>query len=261
MFDYHMHSTVSFDGHDKAQDMVKAALDAGLKEICFTDHIDHQAEFMSPDWVYNVENYSKTYDCLSAPGLLIRKGMEFGISPDNAPQLTEDLTKRHYDFVIGSVHFCGNLDVYEKPFWQDKTPEVAYPMYLDKMLECVKAQEDFDVLGHLTYICKCRENPTKAALRYADYREVVDEILKILISKGKGMEMNTSGVDRCGFFLPEKEFFLRFKELGGQIVTVGSDAHTASRVGQYTFDACNILKDIFGYVCTFADRKPIFHKL
>ena len=73
--------------------------------------------------------------------------------------------------------------------------------------------------------------------------------------------MNTSGVDRCGGFLPTKDYFQRFKELGGEIVTVGSDAHTADRVGQYSYQACEIFKDVFGYVCTFEDRKPIFHKL
>jgi histidinol-phosphatase (PHP family) len=81
------------------------------------------------------------------------------------------------------------------------------------------------------------------------------------VSKGKGLEMNTSGVDRCGNFLPTADIVRRFRELGGEIVTIGSDAHAAKRVGQYAFDACEILRDIFGYVCTFEDRKPIFHKL
>ena len=75
------------------------------------------------------------------------------------------------------------------------------------------------------------------------------------------MEINTSGVDRVGDFLPSKAFLKRFKELGGEIVTVGSDAHDPSRVGQYTAEALEILKEIFGYVCTFERRKPIYHKL
>ena len=98
-------------------------------------------------------------------------------------------------------------------------------------------------------------------MSFQQHRELIDEILKELARKGKGMEINTSGVDRCGDFLPYDVYFRRFKELGGQIVTVGSDAHTASRVGQYADRACAILKDIFGYVCTFQDREPIFHKL
>ena len=73
--------------------------------------------------------------------------------------------------------------------------------------------------------------------------------------------MNTSGVDTCGSFLPTADFFRRFHELGGEIVTVGSDAHRCNRVGQYTFDACEILGGIFGYVCTFRNREPVFHKM
>ena len=92
-------------------------------------------------------------------------------------------------------------------------------------------------------------------------RPVNNEILKVLVAKGKGLEMNTSGVDRCGGFLPTADYFRRFRELGGEIVTVGSDAHRCDRVGQYSLEACEVLKDIFGYVCTFEDRKPIFHKL
>ena len=75
------------------------------------------------------------------------------------------------------------------------------------------------------------------------------------------MEINTSGVDRCGGFLPTADFFRRFKELGGEIVTIGSDTHNVERVGQYSREAAEILKEIFGYVCTFEGRQPIFHKL
>jgi len=133
--------------------------------------------------------------------------------------------------------------------------------YLEATLDCVKLHEDFDVLAHLTYIAKARSNPVSRPVPLAEHRELIDEILKVLARKGKGLEMNTSGVDRCGDFLPGEVYFRRFKELGGEIVTIGSDAHTADRVGEHTFRACELLKDIFGYVCTFEQRKPIFHKL
>ena len=90
---------------------------------------------------------------------------------------------------------------------------------------------------------------------------MLDEILKTLAAKGKGLEMNTSGVDRSVGFLPTIDFFRRFQELGGEIVTVGSDAHRCERVGQYCDTAEKLLGDIFGYVCTFQDRQPIFHKI
>ena len=85
--------------------------------------------------------------------------------------------------------------------------------------------------------------------------------MRILANKGIGLEVNTSGIDRIHTFLPDEPYLRRFKELGGEIVTIGSDAHTCDRVGQYTKEACDMIRDIFGYVCTFKDRKPIFHKL
>ena len=85
--------------------------------------------------------------------------------------------------------------------------------------------------------------------------------MKVLVHKGKGLEVNTSGMDACGDYLPGLEYLRRFRELGGEIVTVGSDAHHANRVGQYCLDACEMLREIFGYVCTFEERKPQFHRL
>lgn len=261
MFDFHMHSLVSFDGHDTAEAMVEAAAKAGLKEICFTDHIDYFANTQVQDWVFSNEAYSSAYDSLHHPEVKIRRGMEFGLKPYNATMLKEDLKRRPFDFVLGSVHFVDELDVYYPEYWDGKTIFEAEARYLQEVLDCVRVHKDFDVLGHLTYISKCRAHPSPRPVIYADHAEILDEILRILARKGKGMEINTSGVDRCGDFLPYAPYFRRFKELGGTIVTIGSDAHTASRVGQYSDRACEILKDIFGYVCTFENRQPIFHKL
>lgn len=260
MYDYHMHSIVSFDGHDQPETMVKAAIDAGLKEICFTDHIDR--EFAEKETqMFTAEDYAAAYDHLSSDKLLIRRGIEYGMRPGKQDFMDADLAMRNFDYVIGSVHYAEDIDVYFAPYWEGKTVEQACQVYLEHIYECVKCHDNFDVLGHLTYISKARANPTHELVPYPRHREIVDEILWLLAAKGKGMEMNSSGVDRCGGFLPTADYFRRFKELGGEIVTIGSDAHTADRVGQYSKEACEIMKDIFGYVCTFEGRKPIFHKL
>ena len=261
MFDYHMHSDVSFDGKNTGEEMALAAARAGLKEICFTDHIDHENGVEKEIMVFDTEVYNATYDSLEIPGLKIRKGLEFGLKPYNQEELARDLQRRHFDFVLGSVHFIDEMDVYLEPYWAGRDVKSAYRDFMEETLKCVRAHDGYDVLGHLTFISKGRANPTKELLRYEDHREITDEILRELARKGKGMEINTSGIDRCGGFLPTADFFRRFKELGGEIVTVGSDAHDISRVGQYSKEACGILKEIFGYVCTFEDRKPIFHKL
>ena len=261
MFDYHMHSVVSFDGHDRGLQMALAAKAAGLKEICFTDHLDYDPLGQMGVMAFDTAVYNAEYDALEVPGLKIRRGMEFGITVDNRKKFKEDLSRRHFDFVLGSVHFVDDLDVYYPKYWQDKTVWQAEHRYLEATLDCVRLHEDFDVLSHLTYIGKTDSHHAPRPVPYEEHRELIDEILKTLAAKGKGMEINTSGVDRCGGFLPTADYFRRFKELGGEIITIGSDAHTASRVGQYSAEACAIMKEIFGYVCTFEDRKPIFHKL
>lgn len=261
MFDYHMHSIVSFDGHDRGEALARAAADKGLTEICFTDHVDFDPLSPVQTMVFDVNTYNREYDNLEVPGLKIRKGMEFGLTDGNESLLLQRLSQRHYDFVLGSVHFVNGLDVYFKEYWEDKIPFDAQRLFLETTLQQVREHQDFDVLAHLTFLMKSPYNPVRAPLSYDAHREVLDEILLTLAQKGKGLEMNTSGVDRSVGFLPTIDFFRRFKELGGEIVTVGSDAHRSERVGQYCPEAAKMLGEIFGYVCTFQDRKPIFHKI
>ncbi len=257
MYDYHMHTRVSFDGHDTGLAMALAARERGLKEICFTDHIDYTPEM---DMVFDTAVYNAEYDALEVPGLLIRRGMEFGLTPDNCAQLKQDLNRRHFDFVLGSVHLVDGMDVYLAPYWVGKGYHEAIRLYLETTLEAVRIHGDYDVLGHLTFVSKARANPKQALLRYADHKSIMDEIMMELVKREKGMELNTSGIDRCGGPLPTLDYFQRFHELGGKIVTVGSDSHDTARAGQYTHEMTAELKKIFGYVCTFEDRRPIFHR-
>ena len=261
MFDFHIHSRVSFDGHDTGAQLAQAAVKAGLKEICFTDHRDFLRKTSEQTMLFDLDDYSAEYDSLEIPGLTIRRGVEYGLYNDNQARMKQELQQRSYDFVLGSVHFVDDIDVYFPEYWQGKTIWEAQRHYFETMLECVRVHEDFDVLAHMTYLHKGAGSPVKTPLPYEEHREIIDEILRILAAKGKGLELNTSGLDRCGGFLPTPDYFRRFKELGGEIVTVGSDAHRSDRVGQYSKDACQVLKEIFGYVCTFEGRKPVFHKL
>ncbi|HIT34465.1 MAG TPA: histidinol-phosphatase HisJ family protein [Candidatus Faecousia intestinigallinarum] len=261
MFDFHIHSTISFDGHDSPEEMLAAAEAAGLREICFTDHRDYAANTEQQTMLFDWQRYGQAYDCLESPKLKIRRGMEFGLKPDNVHVLEQDAAMRDFDFILGSVHFVEEQDVYFEPYWEGKTIFEAERRFLEETLRCVQVHKDYDVLAHLTFLSKARAHPLPQPIPYYRHREVADEILRTLAQKGKGLEMNTSGVDRCGDFLPGADYFRRFKELGGEIVTIGSDAHTAARVGQHTSKAGELLGAIFGYVCTFAGRQPIFHKL
>lgn len=261
MFDFHMHSRVSFDSTADPAAMVAAAEKAGLREICFTDHLDYDPLAAEQTMLFDTDAYNAAYDGLHSDSVKIFRGVEFGMLPDNRETFRRDLQRRHFDFVIGSVHFTGGLDPYFPKFWEGKTLDQAICANLQETLACVRTHDDFDVLGHITYIAKTKSNPVKQPVELATYQDLVDEIFKTLIAKGKGIEVNTGGVNICGAYLPEKEYLLRFKELGGRIVTVGSDAHDALRVGQYCREASRMVADIFGYVCTFCDRQPVFHKI
>jgi histidinol-phosphatase (PHP family) len=116
----------------------------------------------------------------------------------------------------------------------------------------------FDVFGHLGYIAKfC---PFEDALMaYSDYSGAIDELLKILVENGKGLEINTSGIKNTGAVMPEIPIARRFRELGSEIVTVGSDAHDEAAVGRAVEETMRQLASVgFKYVCAFDSRKPRF---
>lgn len=262
MFDYHLHSKLSFDSSEEPAEIVRVAENKGLSEICFTDHYDFNDVFLDEFTIFSVEDYKKALDCLQSDKVLIRRGVEAGLTPRNQKEIEKILKMYDFDFVIGSIHFVGGYDPYYKEFWDHNDDiDAAFEKYFLQVKNCVNLHDNFDVLGHLNFICKSPNMPVKKDFNYNDYIDICDEIMKILVKKGIGIEINTSGVDAIGDFLPSIDFVKRFRELGGEIITVGSDSHNTERVGQYVNEALGIAKEVFGYVCTFDKRKPIFHKL
>ena len=261
MFDYHLHSTVSYDGHGTSEEMIASARSAGLKEICFTEHLDYQHCIPRAQTTYTLEAYHSAHAPQCDADLCVRHGVEVGLTPWNQQEIARDVAAYPYDFVLGSVHFIDDEDPYLHPYWVGRDPLQAEKQYFEELLTCVALHNDFDVLGHLTYISKCKAHPCPRIIPLAVYRDYIAQIMTTLISKGKGIEVNTSGMDRIGDFLPGADYLRLYKELGGEIVTIGSDAHAIDRVGQYSDRALAMLKEIFGHVCTFQNRKPEFHRL
>ena len=94
MFDYHMHSMVSFDGKEKPEDMIRAAEAAGLKEICFTDHIDFDPRAKEQTMFFTLEDYSAAYDHLTSDKLKIRRGLECGMISDRPELMVQTVAQR-----------------------------------------------------------------------------------------------------------------------------------------------------------------------
>ena len=261
MFDFHMHSKVSMDSETEPCDMIAAAERLGLCEICFTDHYDFLEGKTVEEVAFRIEDYDNAYRGATSEKLKIRYGVEMGLSPTNAPDIAEVLKKKDFDFIIGSLHYVDGYDPYFKEYWTGLTVKEAYKKYLDRLYECVLVHEDYDVLGHLTYVAKSPVNPTHEPLLYEDFPEVIDRILSEVLRRGKGIEVNTSGIDRIGEPLPSRRILERYYELGGRIVTVGSDAHVPENLGRHINKVLGLIKEIFGGVYTFEKRTPVFHKL
>ena len=259
--DYHLHTSVSFDSSATVDQMIGAAELAGLDEICVTDHFDYNDIPSMPSKRFSIESYRNAYDSTPASRVKLKRGVEAGLTPINTAEIAALSDCYPFDFIIGSVHFVGGYDPYQKEYWQDISVEEGFTKYLNGVLACARVHDSFDVLGHINYACKSPNIPVMKYSSYLDHSDLCDEIMREVIKRGKGIEINTSGVDRVGNFLPSREHIKRFRELGGEIITVGSDAHDPSRVGQYISEATEIAKNIFGYVCTFENRKPIFNKL
>ena len=260
MFDFHMHSNVSKDGKAAPEEMVAAAERCGLREICFTDHLDRKVGRPEHN-VFAQEDYERAYRGLRSDKVKLHFGMEFGMMTDNRELFLEETAKRQYDFIIGSLHNIGDLNVVEDAFWAGRTQKEIYTFYLEELLRCLEVHRDFHVLGHLTHPTKVKGNPEHTPYTLKEYGDLTGEIFKRLISMGIGIEVNTSGIRSSGQPLPPLEFVRQYVELGGEILTIGSDAHQTQHVGYHIPETLAQLKEITPWICTFEGGKPIFHRI
>lgn len=263
--DFHLHTSFSTDADVKPEDMVEQAIMKGLKCICFTDHFDKDYVDGSTDFIFDPEEYIPYMKKLQEEyksKIEVRIGVEIGLQPHLNNFYHEFLSKYPFDFVIGSTHFLKNTDPYTREVFQGIEDIKSYRSAFEEMLQLVNTIEDFDVLGHMDYIVRYGNYQAKY-YSYQRYSDLIDEILKSLIYKGKGIEINTSGLKYgLGFAHPHPEVLRRYKELGGEIITVGSDGHIPEHLAYEFHKVRGILLNAgFKYYTEFKDRKPKFCEL
>ncbi len=263
--DFHMHTGFSTDTDVNPEDMVKGAIEKGLKTICITDHYDRDY-CDGPDlFVFKPESYFRELKMLKEKyrqELDIRIGVEIGLQT-HLNEFYHAFTKKYpFDFVIGSAHLLKGKDPYFKEVFHGVDDEVSYKNAFEEMLDLVNTVDDFDVLGHLDYVVRYGNDGVKY-YSYEKYREIIDEVLKVLISKGKGIELNTAGFKYgLGFAHPHPKVLKRYRELGGEIVTVGSDGHQPEHIAYEFGRVLGILESCgFKYYTEFEKRVPNFCKL
>ena len=244
--DYHVHTEFSDDSLYPMDAVIQDAIAMGMQEICITDHVDYgikldwdcgeKIEYRNGEPFANVD-YPKYIETINRMKKLygdkiqIRTGLEFGIQIHTIPQF-QTLYKRYpFDFIILSIHQVENQEFWTQDFQRGRTQQEYNERYYREMLEVVKKYKDYSVLGHMDLIVRYDK---KGVYPFEKIQPLVEEILKIVIADGKGIEVNTSS-HRYGLSdtTPSIDILKLYRKLGGTILTIGSDSHKPEHLGTY----------------------------
>ena len=196
--------------------------------------------------------------------ITIKRGMELGIQSSCLDKCVDSARNYHYDFIIGSFHMVSGVPVDFKEFYEGKSSLDVQEEYYNYMLECVKEFKDYSVLGHINLVDRYQHLYMPGEpLNPPEVMEIIREVLKIVIYDGKGIEFNTSAFRyRTPVTLPTTEILKMYKELGGEIITLGSDAHTPEYIALNFREAADLIGTLgFRYVCSFNEMQPDFIKV
>ncbi|MFV0519682.1 MAG: histidinol-phosphatase HisJ family protein [Lachnospirales bacterium] len=273
MYDCHNHTSFSQDSREDICIVVETAINKGLKGIAITDHIEptkngygfetlnQKGEKNSyDDYINKVKEVQNKYE----KKIDVILGCEVGVLNDTKykKEIDSILNNSVFDFVILSTHQVGerHLCVGCDFFSNDKIK--SYNEYLLSVLESVKLFNGFNVYGHLDYITRYSHYEDNK-LNYCEHKEIIDEILKVIIKKDCGLDVNTSGT-RYGYegLYPQNDILKRYRELGGKILTIGSDSHGKELVGnRFDFAKQCLLECGFKEAVYFKNKVPNFYKL
>lgn len=255
MFDCHVHTTFSTDSKMRIEDAIERAEKLNLGLI-ITEHMD--LNYPDPRRFYfSIEDYFETYDKYRSDKLLL--GMEMGMRLDCLEKNREFHRSYDFDYIIGSVHLVNGIDIYNANYYEGRNKQDAYEEYFSYMLECIKAHDFIDSLGHIDYIARYARVDNQE-IYYGEYAIYIDEILKALVKNQKVLEINTRRLASKKSIENLIEIYKRYSELGGQYVTVGSDSHYCDDIGKNFSEAKGIAEICGLKIVHFKERKMILSK-
>lgn len=263
-WDTHMHCHFSTDSSTKPEAMILSAIEKGLNGICFTDHMDYDYP-MENAFVFDPKKYFEELRPLQEKykdKIEIQIGIEIGLQTHLKERYEAILNAYPFAQVIGSSHVVHGFDPYYPGYFDGKTEEEGYLEYFESVLENVNCFDNFDVYGHIDYVV--RYGPNKNLYySYEKYKDIIDEILRTLIAKGKGIELNMAGF-KYGLNHPNptEAILKRYREMGGEILTLGADGHQPDHIAYDYYRLKGILQDAgFKHYTVFKDRKPVFYEI
>lgn len=260
IYDFHTHSDNSFDSKEKINNMCNEALKKGITHIAFTEHFSLDENKKT----FGHMNFNKYFKEIREAKeefkeLNIHNGLELCEPHLQMEELKETLKDLPIDFILGSIHNIKDRGL--RTTAKEVGNKDCYDLYFDEYYDMVSLA-DFDIAAHLDLMSRYALNIV-GNYNFEDYKEQIKKILSKIIEREKGIEINTSGLrNDLNSIHPKVEILTLYKELGGEIITIGSDGHKAEDVGEGCKEALKILKDL-GYknIYTFKNRKPIKHSL
>ena len=263
--DCHVHSRHSFDSDATLDEICAAALAAGVSEVCLTEHIEphhpHADIDVPPvygDWLADIARTREAF-----PGVKLLAGIEIGDNPPYREEIYGTLGALPLDFRLLSLHLVDNVDPYDAAFFEGRTRREAYASYAEAKLESALHFDDYDAVAHLGFCGKFAPfPPQERPLRWEDAPDHIDGLLRHVARHGRALEINTSGLRRMGSTIPGADILKRFAQLGGEFVTLGSDAHTPGNIG-YRFEDARLLALSSGlrWGVRYVARKPVPYAL
>lgn len=264
-YDYHVHTNFSEDSSTGIEEMCLGAIERNIVEIAVTDHLD--IDYPDRDFKFDLDYaaYSAAIDRAREKyhgSLNIVKGIEIGLQPHVLDECAAFLEGKDFQFVIASVHAVSGMDLSGDEYYRQKTKKAAYTEYLEELLVCIKSFKNFNVLGHVDLLRRYGSYRDKK-MKHSDFGDLLDLVFEELICTGRGLEVNTSGFRySLQSTLPDLDLLIRYRELGGEILTIGSDAHTPHHLAYYFPAAYEVIKKAgFDYITRFPHGKPEFVKI
>lgn len=276
--DYHLHTWFSDDSDYPMEQLVCDAITAGLAEICITDHVDYgiKGDWPEPSETYhgdekkglpvmNVKYPAYHAELLRlqeryAGQITIREGMEFGMQVHTIPQYEKLFAAYPFDFIIMSCHQVEDKEFWTQDFQRGRTQDEYNRRYYEEILQVIQRYKNYSVLGHLDMISRYDK---AGVYPFENVRDIIAEILRQAIRDGKGIEVNTSS-HRYGLsdLTPSRDILRLYRDLGGTILTIGSDTHAPQHLAAYVKETAEELREMgFVSICTYRNMEPQYHPL
>lgn len=245
--DFHTHTVFSPDSEQNIEELILYAGKTGIKYLAITDHFDNGSVYVPQNKQLDIKKY---FDTVSSYKRFAQKnnvdlavGIEMGFTPQNNIQNADIINTYDFDYVINSVHEVKGLDCYFKEYHEGKDRYTSYYEYFKTVSESIDAPYYYSTIGHLGYVI--RKSPyTLKEYKYSEFNDILDEILIKIIKKEKILEVNTSTHGLEDKVIPSYEVIKRYYELGGRLITFGSDAHSILRLGEKSSYVSDMLKEI-----------------